>query len=80
MGKYDALARHLRRRRQDSLDMTFDEIERVLGAMLPKRAARVQWWTDPANPVAAQQEAWRAAGYEAALAPGGGAVRFTSLL
>lgn len=79
MGKYDPLARHLRRRRQDSLDMTFDEIERVLGAMLPKRARRAQWWADPTVAAAIQQEAWRGAGYEAALAPDGDSVRFTRL-
>jgi hypothetical protein len=52
--------------------MSFDDIERVLGAMLPKRAARPQWWTietkSGARPI--QQCAWHDAGYDAALVEG----------
>ncbi len=43
MSKYDPLSGHLRRQRQDELELSFAEIERILGAMLPKSAARQQW-------------------------------------
>jgi len=78
MSKYDPLSGHLRRQRQDELELSFPEIERILGAMLPKSAARPQWWantTDPdTSPV--QRKAWRDAGYDAFLLTGKDRVRF----
>ena len=38
MGKYDPLRDHLRRQKADEFDLTFQEIERKLGAMLPNSA------------------------------------------
>lgn len=54
MSKYDPLSGHLRRQRQDELELTFAEIERILGAMLPKSAARQQWWANTTDPYTSQ--------------------------
>lgn len=78
MSKYDPLSGHLRRQRRDDLELTFVEIERILGAMLPKGAARQQWWDNSLEPSASppQRKAWRDAGYDAFLIAGKDRVRF----
>jgi len=45
MSKYDP-SRVMCRERQDELEVTFAEIERLLGAMVPKRTTRQQWWAN----------------------------------
>ena len=50
MSKYDPLYGHLRRQRQAELELTFAEIERILGAMLPNSADRPQWWANVTDP------------------------------
>lgn len=64
MFKYDPLGGHLRRQHQDEVELTFVEIERVIGAMLPKRSAQPQWWSNEASPGNAREhrKAWREAG------------------
>lgn len=77
MGKYDPLRDYLRRQKGDEFELTFADIERRLGAMLPKSANRPQWWAnvaDSGSPV--QRDAWRAAGLDAFLIPGEDRVRF----
>ena len=78
MSKYDALSGHLRRQRQDELELSFIEIERILGAMLPKSAARPQWWANTTDPDTShvQRKAWHDAGYDAFLLAGQDRVRF----
>lgn len=79
MSKYDPLSGHLRRQRQDELVLSFAEIERILGAMLPKSATKPQWWLnreDPQTPHV-HGKAWRDAGYDAFLLVGKDRVRFT---
>lgn len=49
MGKYEPLRDHLRRRKSDEFELTFAEIERVLGVMLPNSASRPQWWANVTN-------------------------------
>jgi len=66
MGKYDGLRRYLRRKRQPEMELSFNDIERMIGALLPKAARERQWWTGEPD-AAVQRIAWRAAGYEAAL-------------
>ncbi len=44
MAKYDPLGRHLRRKGGADVLMTFDDVERVIGAMLPKSASLPAWW------------------------------------
>ncbi len=78
MGKYDPLRDYLKRQRADEFELTFVEIERRLGAMLPKSAARPEWWANVAasDTTHVQREAWRAAGFDAFLLRGAERVRF----
>ncbi len=78
MGKYEPLNRYLKRQRQQELELSFSEIERVIRRMLPKSAAKAQWWSgfgglDTSD---VQQNAWRDAGYDASLIEGRERVRF----
>ncbi len=43
MGKYDPLGTYLRRQKADVVDLSFLDIERKLGAMLPKAALAESW-------------------------------------
>ena len=72
MGKYDPLGGHLRRQRRSRVEMSFAEIERVLGAMLPNRARRCDWWSNEIGDdvQAVQRRAWLDNGYRACLVPG----------
>jgi hypothetical protein len=68
MAKYDPLRNFLhRRRRTPECELTFAEIERVIGAMLPKAAQRHEWWAGfgPADYEAVQRKAWASVGFEA---------------
>ncbi len=78
MAKYDPLRRHLRRQRMEEFEMTFAEIERRIGAFLPKSANQPQWWANVADPntTHVQRRAWGDAGYDAFLIAGGERVRF----
>ena len=78
MGKYDPLRRYLRRTKSTDLVLSFTEIERIIGGMLPNGAARAQWWDDVAAPEPrhVQRAAWRDAGYRACLIAGADKVRF----
>lgn len=61
--KYHSLTDHLRRSGAPAVPMTFADVERVIGAKLPRSAAERAWWSNnPANNV--MTRAWRAAGYE----------------
>lgn len=79
MAKYDPLRKHLRRKSPAEVVMTFDDVERVIGGMLPKSASLAAWWGNEKSPETrhVQCSAWLDAGYEAALMPGGGKVRFS---
>lgn len=81
MGKYDPLEGHLRRQKAASYDMTFRDIERVLGGLLPKRAHRPDWWANPEDPAthSVQSKAWLRSGYRAALVGDDEQVRFTRI-
>ena len=78
MGKYDPLRDHLRRQRPAELELSFAEIERLIGAMLPNSAARPQWWANVSDPgtTHVQRHAWGAAGYDAFLIAGRDRVKF----
>jgi hypothetical protein len=78
MAKYDPLCGHLRRQRQAEFELTFPEIERILGAMLPNSATRPQWWANVTDPdtTHVQRKAWREAGYDAFLLIGKDRVKF----
>lgn len=79
MAKYDPLHTYLRRKSIRELELSFVEIERILGAMLPNSAAQPQWWANEtcADKRHVQSRAWRTAGYDALLISGADRVRFT---
>lgn len=62
--KYDPLTEFLRRQASAVVRMSFDEIERVIGAKLPPSATHHRaWWSNNAeNNV--MTKAWRDAGFE----------------
>ena len=64
MSKYKPLEIHLRASGRTSVPMTFDEIERVIGAKLPPSAIKhyQQWWENDPSP-SRQSHAWLRAGY-----------------
>lgn len=78
MAKYDPLRDHLKRQRGDSIELSFAEIERVIGCMLPNSAARPQWWANVRDPKTThvQRRSWGDAGFEAFLIAGRDRVRF----
>ncbi len=67
MAKYDPLRRFLRRSTRIEVQMSFADIERMIGAMLPKSAQRPQWWANETDISGrhVQTKAWLEAGYEA---------------
>ena len=77
MAKYDALRDYLMRRKEREFEITFQEIEKVLGSTLPPSAARPQWWANVkrAN-THVQRAAWGAAGYDAFLVVDSKKVKF----
>jgi hypothetical protein len=76
VSKYDPLRDLLRQQRLREFDLTFAEIERVLGFKLPASADRPQWWANVRSQRSNQREAWRTAGYDAFLIKGSDKVRF----
>jgi hypothetical protein len=64
MGKYEPLADFLRKQRVDQIELSFAEIERVVGFKLPRSSQehRAWWSNNPSNSV--MTKAWLAAGFE----------------
>ena len=78
MAKYDPLLLYLRRQKVDALELSFREIENMIGGLLPKSAGQLQWWANAdADARAIQCRAWLDAGYHARLAPAEDRVVFT---
>jgi hypothetical protein len=66
MAKYDSIPKFLSRKHNAGILLTFGEIERIIGAALPRAAAQPGWWADAGS---VQSDAWRSAGYRAELVP-----------
>src|SRR5882724_4040700 len=63
MGKYGALADYLRAQKRDEVPMTFEQIERLIGAKLPASHLYRAWWSNNSfNSV--MTKAWLDAGFE----------------
>lgn len=76
MSKYDPLRDHLMLHGERELEMTFREIEKVLGSTLPPSAGLPHWWATAKRISPPQRKAWGAAGYVALLLMGTRTVRF----
>jgi len=78
MAKYDPLAAFLRRQRHQTVELSFREIENLIGALLPNAAASSGWWQGVGTEMLSgvQHAAWSKSGYRAELLKGGDRVRF----
>ena len=75
--KYAPLAAHLAAQPDDvaRVELTFAEVEAILGARLPPTAVRPIWWSNSMS--SPQGRAWLAAGWRATPRVGGRRVIFT---
>jgi hypothetical protein len=63
MAKYDALFRHLCTVGDDPVEMTFDEIEQLVGSLPRAATMQREWWSnDPADARPSHTRAWLDAG------------------
>lgn len=63
MSKYDPLGSYLSNQKRDHIPMTFDDIERIVGVMLPASKQYPAWWSNnPRNNVMTRQ--WLDAGFQ----------------
>ena len=78
MNDYDALRDYLKKQSRAELVLSFEEIEEIIGASLPRAAQRASWWDSLRSPQERmpQREACLAAGYVATRLPDGNSVRF----
>ncbi len=76
---YDALRDYLKSHKLTEFVLSFEEIEDIIGAALPRAAQRASWWETLRSPQEKmpQREACLAAGYIATRLPEGNRVRFT---
>lgn len=81
MNDYDALRDYLMRQKQTEFVLTYEQIEEIIGAALPRAANRASWWDSLRSPdiQMPQREACLAAGFKAMRMPDGESVRFTRL-
>jgi hypothetical protein len=75
---YDALRDYLKKQTRPEFVLSFDEIEEIIGAALPRAAHRASWWDTLRSPQEKmpQREACLAGGYVATRMPDGRTVRF----
>ena len=78
MNDYDALRDYLKKQHLPEFVLTFEEIEAIIDAALPRAAHRASWWETLRSPQEKmpQREACLAAGYVATRLPDGSGVRF----
>ena len=81
MNDYDALRDYLKLQKQTEFVLSFEQIEEILDAALPRAAHRASWWETLRSPQEKmpQREACIEAGYLATRLPGGKSVRFTKI-
>jgi len=75
---YAALCHYLKQQRQAEFVLSFEQIEEIIGAALPRAAQRASWWDTLRSPEIhmPQREACLAAGFTATRMPDGRSVRF----
>jgi len=78
---YDALRDYLKRQTLNELMLSFEAIEEIIGASLPRAAQRASWWDSLRSPQEKmpQREACLAAGYVATRMPDSSSVKFKRL-
>ena len=78
MNDYDRLRDYLARQKLAEFVLSFEEIEQIIGAALPRAAQRASWWETLRSPQEKmpQREACLAGRYIATRQPDGKSVRF----
>jgi hypothetical protein len=78
---YDALRDYLKRQKLPEFVLSFEEIEAIIDASLPRAAQRASWWETLRSPQEKmpQREACLAAGYIATRLADGKGVRFKKM-
>ncbi len=81
MSDYDSLRDFLKQQTLPELVLSFDQIEELIGASLPRAAHRASWWDSLRSPQERmpQREACLDAGYVATRLPDGKSVRFKKM-
>ena len=81
MNDYDALRDYLQQHKLAEFILSFDQIEEIIGAALPRAAHRASWWETLRSPQEKmpQREACLAAGFIATRLPDGKSVRFKKM-
>jgi hypothetical protein len=78
---YDALRDYLKAQKLTEFVLSFEQIEEIIDAALPRAAHRASWWETLRSPQErmSQREACLEAGYIATRLPDGKSVRFTRM-
>jgi len=78
---YDALRDYLKKQKLPEFVLSFEEIEEIVDAALPRAAQRASWWETLRSPQEKmpQRQACLEAGYVATRMPDGGRVRFKKM-
>ena len=78
MNDYDALRDYLKKQSLPEFVLSFEKIEEIIDAALPRAANRASWWDSLRSPQEKmpQREACLAGGYVATRMPDGKGVRF----
>ena len=81
MSSYDALRDYLKVHKQDEFVLTFEQIEEIIDAALPRAAQRASWWETLRSPQERmpQREACLEAGFIATRQPDGQSVKFKKM-
>ncbi len=81
MSKYRPLQEYLQSQSAPKVELSFHEIEEILGQQLPPSAYAARWWSNGRNARTAPpwQLAWQNAGYDAMLRTGLDRVEFRRL-
>lgn len=78
MGKYDPLQRYLKSQHVTEVELSFSDLERIIGGTLPKTAQHAGFWANETQSTTGHRRcrSWTAAGFKASFVPGAGCVRF----
>src|SRR6201986_3348944 len=78
---YDALRDYLKKQSLPEFVLSFEQIEEIIDAALPRASHRASWWDSLRSPQEKmpQREACLAAGYVATRLPDGKGVRFRKI-
>ena len=81
MNEYDALRDYLKQQKLPEFVLTFDEIETIIDAALPRAAHRASWWDSLRSPQEKmpQREACLEGGYVATRQADGKSVKFKKI-